>query len=83
MAKKVFLIGGVIVCVMVAYLIWFAAGLDFQREAAQLAVNGSQYTGNFSGLEAALESSPLWMSFIPAIVGIVMIIMILRMPEKQ
>lgn len=80
MGKKIFYLMVIWGCVVVAYIIWFAAGLPFQREAAEIASNGVG-AENATGYQAAVNSSPLWLSFLPGLVGLIMSIMVMRMPE--
>lgn len=82
MVKKLWQVSIVVAAITITEIILFAIH-DFFNTAASLAVNGSQYSGNFAGLSPALESSPFWLMFLPPLIGIVVIILILRQPEGR
>jgi hypothetical protein len=81
MIQKIVFISIIVGAVVVSYIILFAIH-DFFNEAAAIATAGN-VGDNFTGYNAALNSSPWWIMFIPGLVGIVSIIMVMRAPERM
>lgn len=72
--KKIFLIALIMGSVILSY-IFMTAAMPFFVEMSSYAANVSD---NYSAYKAAMQGVPLWLYFIPAVVGIVGIIMVLR-----
>jgi hypothetical protein len=81
MAKKMLTVAAIVTAVIVTILL---------MTVLMPAINGlvdiakaDPSAANYTAYSAALGSAPLWMYFIPVLIGGVAVILILRMPETQ
>lgn len=79
MGRKIFMIIVVVAAIVFSYVILFAIHPLFEETSA-IAANATG-AENMTGYLPAVNSFPLWGMFIPALVGIVAVVMIMRAPE--
>ena len=79
-AKKVLYVAGVVLAVALAYVIMLAS-MDFIRDSAGYAteqIEASEHADSYVLTKAATSSAPYWLLFIPAAVGGISIVVILK-----
>ena len=80
MGEKIKLVGLIIGAVTVAYLI-LTAVMPVLTDAASTAnttISGSSNFTDYPGTQGALLASPFWLYFVPAIIGIAVIVVVLK-----
>jgi len=76
MFRKVLIVFGIVVIVTVSYFI-LTASMPAITEMTGVAANTSNIE-NYSGAKEAVQSAPIWLYAIPAIVGGIAIVITLR-----
>lgn len=79
MVKKLFMVALVVVIVVISEIL-----LTTEMPAIRSMVDMANYTGsnNYVGFNEAVQTSKIWLYFIPVVVGFVVCIMILRSREQ-
>lgn len=81
MLKKLFLVGIILGGVIVAYVV-MTAGYSTILQLVGVA-SADPSVGNYSSYKATVDAAPLWLYTIPALVGIITIVLVLREPERR
>lgn len=83
MLKKIFWIGVVWVAVIFTYIIMTAAMPAFLSiiETTNTTLTATSNMSNYPGLQDSIESAPLWLYLIPAGIGGIITVIILKRSE--
>lgn len=85
MQNKIIAIIVILLCVIGAYII-LAVTLPAGRELVETAateLEASANMDNFPGTLGVVETAPLWIWFLPGIVGVIATVMVLRPGNQQ
>lgn len=82
MARKLWIVSIISGAIVVNYLFIFAM-MPFFLQMVNVGIQGAE-TDDFKFFRYAMQSSPLWFFLlVPAVVGIISIVLVLREPERK
>lgn len=82
MFSKIVKVGAIVGAVAVSYMLLSITAplVADMASSANVTISASSNMTNYPGLQGALLGSPLWLYFVPAVFGVVLIVLVLRAP---
>lgn len=81
MLKKLFLVSLILGGVIAAYVV-MTAGYSTILQLVGIA-SSDPSAGNYTSYKAVVDAAPLWLYVLPALIGVISIVLVLRSPERS